>query len=231
MQCFVKWVFHRMENVWTCDFNAHECLVRSSHFPSCFGRLTLFDLNIYHVIKSNVISTTKVQLQYMIFIFILIIFPLFQKIISRKSWKFTLYKRYTQGNLTNLLLVVDSMNFIPCRPSFCSLPLLLLLSPATQERLTSAQQPHILLIVADDLGYNDVSWHNTAMVMPNLDTLARYLQYLQYLLYLDIYTITRTGVILEQSYVQPTCTPTRSALMTGRYPVHTGGWTLKYVFS
>ena len=73
------------------------------------------------------------------------------------------------------------MNFIPCRPSFCSLPLLLLLSPATQERLTSAQQPHILLIVADDLGYNDVSWHNPAMVMPNLDTLARYLQYLQYL--------------------------------------------------
>ena len=79
------------------------------------------------------------------------------------------------GNLKILLLVVDCMNFIPCRPSFCSLPLLLLLSPATQERLTSAQQPHILLIVADDLGYNDVSWHNPAMVMPNLDTLARYL--------------------------------------------------------
>ena len=66
------------------------------------------------------------------------------------------------------------MNFIPCRPSFCSLPLLLLLSPATQERLTSAQQPHILLIVADDLGYNDVSWHNPALVTPHLETLARW---------------------------------------------------------
>ena len=74
-------------------------------------------------------------------------------------------------------MLFDCMNFIPCRPSFCFLPLLLLLSPTTQERLTSAQQPHILLIVADDLGYNDVSWHNPAMVMPNLDTLARYLQY------------------------------------------------------
>ena len=33
--------------------------------------------------------------------------------------------------------------------------------------------PHILLIVADDLGYNDVSWHNPALVTPHLETLAR----------------------------------------------------------
>ena len=34
--------------------------------------------------------------------------------------------------------------------------------------------------------------------------------------------MVRAGAILEQSYVQPICTPTRSALMTGRYPIHTG---------
>ena len=34
-------------------------------------------------------------------------------------------------------------------------------------------QPNIVLIVADDLGYNDVSWHNSDMVTPHLDTLAR----------------------------------------------------------
>ena len=64
--------------------------------------------------------------------------------------------------------------------------------------------PNIIVIVADDLGYNDVSWHNKQMMTPNLEKLAR------------------TGVILEQSYVQHICTPTRSALMTGRYPIHTG---------
>ena len=66
------------------------------------------------------------------------------------------------------------------------------------------QPPNIILIVSDDLGYNDVSWHNPAMVTPHMEALVR------------------GGVRLEQSYVQPICTPTRSALMTGKYPIHTG---------
>ena len=74
----------------------------------------------------------------------------------------------------------------------------------TKITLQRSEQPNIILIVADDLGYNDVSWHNPDMVTPHLDALAT------------------EGVILEQSYVQPICTPTRSALMTGRYPIHTG---------
>ena len=74
----------------------------------------------------------------------------------------------------------------------------------TKITLQRSEQPNIILIVADDLGYNDVSWHNPDMVTPHLDALAKEV------------------VILEQSYVQPICTPTRSALMTGRYPIHTG---------
>ena len=70
--------------------------------------------------------------------------------------------------------------------------------------MTCTKQPNIILIVSDDLGYNDVSWHNPAMVTPHMEHLVT------------------TGVTLEQSYVQPICTPTRSALMTGRYPIHTG---------
>ena len=55
----------------------------------------------------------------------------------------------------------------------------------------AATQPNIIFILADDLGYNDVSWHNPSIVSPNLERLAR------------------EGVIMEQSYVLPLCTPTR----------------------
>ena len=58
-------------------------------------------------------------------------------------------------------------------------------------------QPHIVLILADDLGYNDVPWHNPTIIAPTLQDLAK------------------DGVILEQNYVQPKCSPSRAALLTG----------------
>ncbi|XP_060595341.1 arylsulfatase B-like [Ruditapes philippinarum] len=70
--------------------------------------------------------------------------------------------------------------------------------------------PHIIFIVADDLGWNDVGWHNSEMHTPNLDNLAR------------------QGVILDSSYVQQVCTPSRNCFMTGLYPFHTGLQHLGY---
>jgi arylsulfatase A-like enzyme len=64
--------------------------------------------------------------------------------------------------------------------------------------------PNVLVIVADDLGYNDISWHNPDIISPNLDKLAK------------------DGIILESHYVLHCCSPTRAALMTGYYPIHTG---------
>ena len=54
-------------------------------------------------------------------------------------------------------------------PSYTSLLLLLpnLLLPAT------AGPPNILVLVVEDLGWDDVSWHNPAVIMPNIGTLAR----------------------------------------------------------
>ncbi|HEX6961534.1 MAG TPA: sulfatase-like hydrolase/transferase [Lacipirellula sp.] len=60
--------------------------------------------------------------------------------------------------------------------------------------------PNILLIVADDLGWSDVGWHGGFAKTPHMDELAA------------------TGVELDRHYVQPVCTPTRTALLTGRYP-------------
>ena len=63
--------------------------------------------------------------------------------------------------------------------------------------------PNILVIVADDLGYNDIAWHNPEIVSPNLEKLAK------------------DGIILENHYVS-LCSATRGALLTGYYPIHTG---------
>ena len=65
-------------------------------------------------------------------------------------------------------------------------------------------QPHILFILADDLGWIDVGFHGSKIHTPNIDSLAK------------------DGVILDNFYAQPVCTPARGALMTGRYPIHTG---------
>ena len=54
-------------------------------------------------------------------------------------------------------------------------------------------------------GWDDVSFHGSNQIpTPNLDGLAN------------------SGIILNNYYVQHICTPTRSAIMTGRYPIHTG---------
>ena len=64
--------------------------------------------------------------------------------------------------------------------------------------------PHILLIVLDDLGWSDVGFHGSTINTPNMDKLAS------------------EGVILDNYYVQPICSPTRGALFSGMYPIHTG---------
>ncbi|KAK7104126.1 arylsulfatase B-like [Littorina saxatilis] len=64
--------------------------------------------------------------------------------------------------------------------------------------------PNIVVILADDLGWADVGWNNPGIHTPTLDRMAR------------------EGVILNQSYVQSTCSPSRAAFMSGRYPYHMG---------
>src|SRR5262245_18357093 len=71
-----------------------------------------------------------------------------------------------------------------------------------------ARRPNIVYIIADDQGYKDVGFHGSDIATPNIDSLAK------------------GGARLEQFYGQPMCTPSRAALMTGRYPHRYGLQTL-----
>ena len=64
----------------------------------------------------------------------------------------------------------------------------------------------IAIIIVDDLGWSDLGFRQVGsrIKTPHIDRLAA------------------EGVILEQYYVQPSCSPTRAAIITGRYPLHTG---------
>jgi arylsulfatase A-like enzyme len=80
---------------------------------------------------------------------------------------------------------------------------ILILSISAQA--ATQKQPNILLIVADDLGYADVGFNGAKDIKtPNIDELAT------------------SGVQLKSLYAQQMCTPTRAALMTGRYPMRYG---------
>ena len=68
-------------------------------------------------------------------------------------------------------------------------------------------RPNVVLIMTDDQGYGDVGIHgHPHLKTPNMDRLAR------------------EGVRLDQFHVDPTCSPTRAALMTGRYSGRVGVW-------
>ncbi len=64
----------------------------------------------------------------------------------------------------------------------------------------SVEKPNVVIILADDLGWGDVGFHGSDIETPNIDRLAG------------------EGIVLDQFYTSPICSPTRAGIMTGRYP-------------
>lgn len=89
--------------------------------------------------------------------------------------------------------------------SFVPVVCLALALLATMRAEAREVRPNIVHIVADDLGWRDVGFNGAEDIRtPNLDALAA------------------GGARLTQFYVQPMCTPTRAAFLTGRYPLRYG---------
>ncbi len=65
-------------------------------------------------------------------------------------------------------------------------------------------KPNIVFILADDLGYGDISSHGSVIPTPNIDRIAD------------------EGIELCRHYAAPVSSPTRAGLMTGRYPSRFG---------
>jgi arylsulfatase A-like enzyme len=69
----------------------------------------------------------------------------------------------------------------------------------------ATKRPNIVVMLSDDMGWGQVGYQGETIIpTPNIDRLAK------------------EGVSLTQFYVQPVCTPTRSAFLTGRYAFRTG---------
>jgi len=103
---------------------------------------------------------------------------------------------WTAGRTRALRLLPETKNFL--------LFVLVIFVEAGGTAVNKNKKPNVLFIVADDLGWNDVSWHNRNIHSPVIEGLAA------------------EGVLLDQYYVMPTCTPSRVAMMTGKYPYKMG---------
>ncbi|HEX8522055.1 MAG TPA: sulfatase-like hydrolase/transferase [Tepidisphaeraceae bacterium] len=93
------------------------------------------------------------------------------------------------------------------KPRPWTLPLLFCVAIVCQTAgatTASSRPPNVVLIVADDLGWNAVGYHNGFVRTPNIDRIAH------------------QGVELDRFYVSPMCSPTRAGLMTGRYAMRMG---------
>jgi len=71
------------------------------------------------------------------------------------------------------------------------------------------KKPNFVIVFTDDQGYGDLGCYGSKTIRsPRLDKLAK------------------EGTRFTDFYAQPVCGPSRSALLTGRYPVRSGGWSM-----
>ena len=114
------------------------------------------------------------------------------------------------GAMLLFVKYVQRVNYGPAQEVHWATPPAPASLPAPAAASGSAKRPNIILIVADDLGFNDITAHGGGVAKgtvptPNIDSLAK------------------NGVDFLAGYSgNATCAPSRAAMMTGRYPTRFG---------
>jgi len=105
--------------------------------------------------------------------------------------------RAAQLNINRKRLMKQRITMAACAALFAT-------GSFANEVMEPNRRPNILFILTDDQGWGDVGYNDPAIYTPNIDRLSE------------------EGIRLNRHYVHPQCTPTRVALLTGRYPSRYG---------
>ncbi|WP_228445480.1 arylsulfatase [Thalassotalea sp. HSM 43] len=100
----------------------------------------------------------------------------------------------------HLAVILSFLGMIGCSPAKQE-------SVVEQDVIQEFQRPNIILVMTDDQGYGDFSMHDNPIIQtPNIEKLAS------------------ESHRLTNFHVDPTCSPTRAALMSGQYSLRAGVW-------
>lgn len=92
-------------------------------------------------------------------------------------------------------------------PACCILSILAVASLSGAASKPEIERPNVVFVITDDQGYGDFGFTGNPIVQtPALDALRQ------------------ESILLNNYHVDPTCAPTRSALLTGRYSGRVGVW-------
>jgi arylsulfatase A-like enzyme len=109
----------------------------------------------------------------------------------------------------DFLIRVDMFRIVKTIKTYCRLiltALVTLIGPHVYGQRASPEKPNIVFILVDDMGWKDLGIYGSKFYeSPHIDQLAR-----EGMLFTDAYSSSNV------------CSPSRSSIMTGQYPVHTG---------
>lgn len=100
-----------------------------------------------------------------------------------------------------LLIILISLFFIACGNDDTTVTETPVSTP-----ITTSSKPNILLIIADDMGLDATPGYDTGTIKPNMPNLQN---------------MINSGVKFTNLWSNPTCTPTRSSIITGKYGFRT----------